>query len=520
MFRKTKIICTIGPACSSPEVLSNLILGGMNVARLNFSHGSHEDHFDVLQRIRQLSKELQTPVAILQDLCGPKIRVGKIKDGGMELKTDDILIISRETILGYKEGQNGYISCTYENLIADISEGCKILMDDGYLSAQVERIHNGLIYCRVGYGGYLKSNKGINLPNIKISSPSFTEKDKKDLEWGVKNDIDFVGFSFVRSAEDVREVQQFLKERNADIHVIAKLEKPEAVREPTLDEIIKASDGIMIARGDLGVEMQVEAVPFIQKSIIEKCREHNKIVITATQMLESMILNPRPTRAEVSDIVQAIDDGTDALMLSGETANGGFPTQALNTMSKVAYHAELVHENNEQYYRDLRHQNKILDFKSIISHGMFHMVRNSGIKAIVCFTSSGATAVLVSKQHPSTIILGATPSERTVRRLCLYRGVIPSIVPGKHDVEELFKEASLIAFRKGIVNRGDMIAFIVGIPVGVPGTPCNTIRIAKVELPDTQFLMAQKENLENRAKTERFKRDASKVVQELPSSKT
>lgn len=503
MFRRTKIICTIGPACSSPEILSNLILGGMNVARLNFSHGTHEDHLVVLNRIRQITKDLQTPVAILQDLCGPKIRVGRIKDGVVDLKVNDTLIISREATIGYKDGDKIFVSCTYENLITDVTEGCKILMDDGYLAAQVERTHNGMIFCKVTHGGPLKSNKGINLPDVKISSPSFTEKDQRDLIWGIQNEIDYVGLSFVRSVKDVLEVKEFLKARNSDIHIIAKLEKPEAVREPMLDEIISASDGIMIARGDLGVEMQVETVPFIQKTIIDRCRELNKIVITATQMLESMIHNPRPTRAEVSDIVQAIDDGTDALMLSGETANGEYPTQALMTMSKVAYHAELAYENH-QSYRNMRTE-KSWDFRSIISHGMFHMVRNSGIKAIVCFTSSGATAVLVSKQHPSTIILGATPYDKTFRRLCLYRGVIPAIVPDNRDVEELFKEASLIAFRKGIVNRGDIIAFIVGIPVGIPGIPCNTIRIAKVELPDPQFLQVQKETLEKRAKTERLK---------------
>jgi pyruvate kinase len=414
MGRKTKIVCTIGPSSSTEEVLSKMILGGMNVARLNFSHGTHEAHLEVLQILRKVSKDLRTPIAILQDLCGPKIRVGKIENGGFEIASGETLVIHREIMEGKKEGAFGHISCTYENLITDVKEGCTILMDDGYLSAEVVRIHNGEIHCKVIHGGLLKSNKGINLPNVSISSPSFTKKDKKDLEWGIANQLDFVAISFVRSAQDVAEVQEFIRSRGSDIHVIAKLEKPEAVKDKTLDEIIQISDGILIARGDLGVEMDVEQVPFQQKKIIELCRTHSKVVITATQMLESMIHNPRPTRAEVSDIVQAIDDGTDALMLSGETANGEYPTQAVTMMSKIAHHAERFYELNETHYgrEERRNEMVVSSFKSILSLGMSHMVRNSEIKMIVCFTMTGSTAVLVSKQHPSTVILGATPSQK------------------------------------------------------------------------------------------------------------
>ncbi|MDZ7319842.1 MAG: pyruvate kinase, partial [candidate division KSB1 bacterium] len=386
-MRKTKIVCTLGPATHSEAMISRLIQAGMNVARLNFSHGSHAEHLKMIKTIRRMAARLGQPIAILQDLQGPKLRVGKMKNGAIELKKNQLIVITTEEILG----DEYRISTTYKQLPDDVRPGDKILLDDGLLQVEVMEIKDRQVHCRVLEGGKLSDHKGINLPGIDISQPSLTEKDRADLEFGINNGVDLVAMSFVRQADDVRQVKEIIYQQQKDILVIAKLEKPDAILH--LKAILQEADGVMIARGDLGVELPLPKVPSLQKQIIRLARRLGKPVITATQMLESMRFNSRPTRAEVSDVANAIFDGTDAVMLSAETATGNYPIETVEMMAKIITEAEKEREHlfSPQRFRDERTQS----IADAISHSACEAAEYLKVKAIVAFTKSGFTARMV-----------------------------------------------------------------------------------------------------------------------------
>lgn len=459
--RKTKIIATIGPSSSSPEVIEGIMLAGANVLRLNLSHGTRAEHGRVISLIRETSDRLKFPVAILLDLQGPKIRVGRLKKESVELIAGQLITISAEEA----DGDESIISTTYKDLYKDVKPGNRILLDDGLLEAKVTRVEGTSIECAVVYGGILKEHKGMNLPGVDVSAPCLSEKDEEDLSFGIENGVDYIALSFVRKASNIFEVKERLKSRGADIPVIAKIEKAEAVE--NLDAILEESDGIMIARGDLGVELSAEDVPVLQKKIISKANESGRIVITATQMLESMITNPRPTRAEASDVANAVFDGTDALMLSGETAVGKYPVKAVEMMVKITRQAEeaaLAHKHL------LRRKNApVGSFGQAVAFAAHAAALEVNPKAIVVFTQSGETARILSKLRPLTQIVAFTSTERTWRRLALVWGVRPFMTSfGEHTDEMICRgEGALINY--GIAGFGDTIVIVSGTKVGMRG---------------------------------------------------
>src|SRR5215471_6398960 len=422
-MRRTKIVCTIGPATSSEERLEQLMRAGMNVARLNFSHGSHVEHEQVIRRVRAISTHLGCVVALLQDLQGPKIRTGKLQDGKPVTLVDGshIAITTRDVT-----GNTQIISTTYKPLPQDVKAGDRILLDDGLLELRVLGTNETDVRCEVVHGGELGEHKGINLPGVAVSSPALTEKDRDDLRFGIEQGVDYVALSFVRKPEDAREAQQLIRQylterygehEERDIPLIVKIEKPEAVEQ--LDAILATTDGVMVARGDLGVEMPPEKVPLIQKRIISKCNELGLPVITATQMLESMIVNPRPTRAEVNDVSNAVLDKTDLVMLSAETASGAYPIEAVQMMVRIILETEAGGRTARQPQRQRLSQEKA------VSHAARALSEEASVKAIVVFTQSGNTARLIAQDRPRTPILAYTPSARVYRQLALYWGVWP-----------------------------------------------------------------------------------------------
>jgi len=395
MANKTKIIATIGPASNSKPVLEKMISSGMNAVRLNFSHGSYEEHTYVIKTIRSLSRTMNKSIGIILDLQGPKIRIGKMKDGNpVELRKNRTLRITTKSVAGTAD----IVSTIYKKLVCDVKKGDKILLDDGLIELKVLSKTKDTVSCKIINGGTLKEHKGINLPGVNISAPSLTPKDKRDLNFGIKSGVDYFALSFVRNADDLNLIKSIIKKQGSDIPVIAKIEKPEAV--DNIDEILEAADGIMVARGDLGVEVKPEKVPTIQKHIIHKAILANRPVITATQMLETMIANPIPTRAEVSDVANAIYDGTDAIMLSGETASGKYPVKAVQMMSRIASEAEgsYMMKYNVQYDKDP---------EDIVTHAVaqasVNILHEVDAKAIIAFSVSGKTSKLISKQRPSNL---------------------------------------------------------------------------------------------------------------------
>jgi len=460
---KTKIVCTIGPASNSYEKIEKLIQGGMDVARLNFSHGSHEEHHQVIVNIRQASLKTNESVAILQDLGGPKIRIGKIKKEPILLKEGSSFILTNREVPGDEQG----VSVTFPSLPQKVKKGDSIFLADGILELKVKELTPTDIICRVVRGGKLTSHKGINIPNISMDISSLTEKDYQDILFGIKNKVDFIGLSFTRNAEDVLRAKKFLKENGAEnISLIAKIEKKEAV--DNLKEIIETSDGIMIARGDLGVEIPLENVPLIQKDIIKRCNLVGKPVITATQMLMSMVSGPRPTRAEVTDVANAILDGTDAIMLSEETAVGNYPVEAVETMNKIALRVEKVID-----YK------KILSERSLsvkptnpdaISHATCQVALDLKAKAIVTFTFSGSTARMVSRYRPPVPIIAASIRDSTVRKLALSWGVYPFKSEELENTDDMIEKSRKVALATGLVKKGDKIIITAGIPFKIPGT--------------------------------------------------
>jgi len=468
-MRKTKIVCTIGPASESLENLKKLINAGMNVARLNFSHGDYEEHGNRIKTIRQAVQETGKSVAILLDTKGPEIRTGKLKEEPIELVQDEMLVLTTEEILGDKDR----ISITYKELPNDVTVGSTILIDDGLIGLTVTAVRGTEIECRIVNGGTIKSKKGVNVPGVKISLPGITEKDANDITFGIGQGIDFIAASFVRKASDVLEIRELLEKHNANhIQIISKIENQEGV--DNLDEILEVSDGLMVARGDLGVEIPAEEVPLVQKAMIKKCNRAGKPVITATQMLDSMQRNPRPTRAEASDVANAIFDGTDAIMLSGETAAGKYPVESVQTMARIAMRAESALEYKEIFLKQSQAQQ--VTVTEAISQAVANSALDLDAKAIVTSTESGYTARMVSKYRPKAPIIAVTPNEQVTRRLALIWGVIPVLGEEARNTDELIEQAVDNAVKNGYVRLGDLVVITAGVPVGRSGTT-NLIKV-------------------------------------------
>ncbi len=469
--RKTKIVCTIGPASESPQIIEALIVAGMNVARLNFSHGTREDHLKKIVTIRHIAERLKQPVAILQDLAGPKIRIGKMKEGGVELRRGEKFLLTNREIVGNEKE----VSVSYSSLPSEVKTGDQILLADGTIELQVLKSNGQDIQCEVVVGGILTSHKGINLPTGTILAKVFTEKDHEDLLFGLRNGIDLIGLSYVKEASDIEDVKRFLKKESTAIPVIAKIERKEALEK--IDEILMISDGIMVARGDLGVETPIEKIPTVQKMLIRKANTLGKPVITATQMLRSMVDHTQPTRAEVTDVVNAIYDGTDAVMLSEETAIGRFPVEAVQMMAKVAQAAEEEFPFEQFLKRDMEGNTEI---PQAISHAASFLAEKVGAVAIVVPTESGSTARWVSRLRPRQPILALSRHLSTVRSLNLCWGVHPFLVPEWKDTDDMLERSKRIPKELGIASAGDKIIIIAGVPISIPGTT-NLIKVEIVE---------------------------------------
>jgi len=463
MKRKTKILCTIGPASRDYTMIEALIRRGMNVARLNFSHGTHKDHRITIKNLRRACKKNGKEVAILQDLGGPKIRIGKIEKESIVLKESSVFTLTNRQV----NGDENEASITYSCLPQKVKKGDAIFLSDGLIELKVKEINKTDITCRVIRGGKLSSGKGINLPNLPMNISSLTEKDYQDILFGIKNDVDFIGLSFVRRAEEIQKVKAILKKNKAEhIALIAKIEKKEAVA--NLKKIIEISDGIMIARGDLGVEIPLENVPLVQKDIIKKCNLAGKPVITATQMLMSMMNNPRPSRAEVTDVANAILDGTDAIMLSEETAVGEYPLEAVDMMNKIANQVEKeIDYEKMQRDRSLSVQPTNAD---VISLATCQVAVNVKASAIVTFTFSGSTARMVSRYRPPVPIIAASTKKSTVRKLILNWGVFSFYSDELSNTDDMIKKSKQLALKTGLIKPGDKIVVTAGIPFRTSGT--------------------------------------------------
>jgi pyruvate kinase len=452
-MRRTKIVATIGPASREPAVLERLIRAGVDMVRLNFSHGSHQDHLDVIRGVRAIAGRLERSVALLQDLSGPKIRTGKVKDGGVLLADGArVRITTDETIVGSAER----ISTSYDPLPGDVSPGDRILLDDGNLELRVLASRGDEVECEVVHGGLLSSNKGMNLPGVRLSTPALTEKDRRDLAFGLAQGVDYVALSFVRQAADVEQAKELVRSLGGNAPVIAKIEKREAVDD--LAQILEACDGVMVARGDLGVELSTEEVPTLQKRLIELANGAGRVVITATQMLESMIEHPRPTRAEASDVANAILDGTDGIMLSAETASGRYPLEAVETMDRIARYTER---------HDLaRPPARVSAGGSLVARSLARVAstvaEELNCRLIVAFTESGATARLLSAYRPRAPIAAVTYNESTFRRLALWWGVLPVRSEFAATTDEMILRGEALLKSRGMIASGDTILMLAG----------------------------------------------------------
>ena len=458
---RTKIIATIGPATQDEESLSRLVEAGVDVFRLNFSHGDHQQHHKVIERIRKISAKLSSPIAILQDLQGPKIRTGAIKDGGIELLAGRPLILTTQSILGNDQ----IVSVDYPDVIGIAKPGNRILLDDGNLELEIVKVYEDQIETQVVLGGVLKSHKGVNLPGTWINLPALTKKDEVDLEFGLNEGIDAVAISFVRQADDIQDLRTQIRSSGADgttPMIIAKLERPEAL--DNLEKIIEAADGVMVARGDLGVEMSAEVVPIAQKRIIMCANMHAKLVITATQMLDSMIHNPRPTRAEASDIANAIFDGTDAVMLSGETAVGNYPVESVQTMNAIICQAE-EHLTEWGRWLGLSTREDSQDDAYFITLAARELAHDRNVAAISVFTKSGRTALLMSKARPSVPILAFTPNIKTYYRLGFMWGIHPFLVKHSESIEDMISSVKAAILASSSIKTGEQIVLVCGFPV-------------------------------------------------------
>ncbi len=466
--RRAKIVATVGPASNDDATIRNLLRAGMNVARINFSHGNHETHLESIQRLRHASKQLDIPLTIMQDLQGPKIRTGEIEGGEVQLVPGQKFILTSKNIIGNED----IVSVDYPDLPSDVQAGGRVLLDDGNLELKIVSVGIEKIETTVTIGGALKPHKGVNLPEADLSVQAFTDKDKQDLRFGLQQDIDYIALSFVQSAKDIGRLRQAIVSaapERCNIPIIAKLERPEALN--NLHEIIHAADGVMVARGDLGVEMAPESVPIIQKRIIKMANKHAKIVITATQMLESMMHNPRPTRAEASDVANAVFDGSDAVMLSGETAVGKYPVKSVEMMVSIIQqaedhmqewgHAEIVPSE------DVPHANAFY-----ITRAAHEMAKDKGVAAIAVFTNSGHTARLMSKTRPGVPILAFTPFKKTYQCMNMLWGVIPHLVPHAETVKNMLAHVEAAIIASTSIQPGQEVVLIAGFPIGEKG-PAN-----------------------------------------------
>ena len=470
-MRKTKIICTIGPASESEEKLRELMIAGMNVARFNFSHGSHEEHKKKFDRVIKISNELGIPVATLLDTKGPEIRLKDIEGGKTELVAGQKFILTTEDILG----NNEKVSITYKNLKNDISAGTTILIDDGLIEMVVDSIEETDIICTVVNGGPISNHKGVNVPGAVLSMPYISEVDRSDIMFGCDMGFDFIAASFVRCKEDILEVRKILDEHNSHMKIIAKIENMQGIE--NLEDILTVSDGIMVARGDMGVEIPMEEVPVVQKRMIKMAEAQGKHVVTATQMLDSMIKNPRPTRAEVADVANAIYDGTTAIMLSGESAAGLYPVEAVKTMSQIAERAEQDIDYNSRMKR--REHIDRFDVTTAISHATCTTAMDLKVAAIITVTISGFTAGMISRYKPSCPIIACSVSPRICRQLSLSWGVTPIWIARESTAEDLFDEAVRAAEEAGYIKKGDKVVLTAGVPLGVSGRT-NMLRVVEV----------------------------------------
>ena len=464
-MKKTKIVCTIGPASETPEMLESLIKAGMNVARLNFSHGDHEEHAVRIRRIREASKKTGKIVGIMLDTKGPEIRTHKMENDAIELVTGQKIAISMKEVVGTPE----MFSITYDRLIEDVHEGSIILLDDGLIELRVDSIDvaNNLIYTNVENAGTLKSKKGVNVPGVSVQLPGITEKDAKDILFGIEQNVDFIAASFIRRASDVMEIRELLENNDGShIQIIPKIENQEGV--DNIDEILMVSDGLMVARGDLGVEIPAEEVPLVQKRLIENCNSAGKPVITATQMLDSMQRNPRPTRAEASDVANAIFDGTDAIMLSGETAAGLYPLESVQTMYSIAVKTEEA--LNYKQIVSARRKEKESNMTEAIGQAVAYTALNLKVKAIIAPTESGHTAKMISKYRPGAPIIAVTSTEIPSRKLTLVWGVQPIVGSRVESTDELLEKAVEESLKHEYVKHGDLVVITAGVPVGQAGT--------------------------------------------------
>ena len=471
-MRKTKIVCTLGPATDSIDILRKMALSGMNVARFNFSHGSHAEHAERLRMFKQVREELNIPIAALLDTRGPEIRL-RLFEGGKVFLSDgsDFILTTRELT-----GTEKIASITYNNLPRDVVPGTKLLLDDGNIELCVASISDDEILCKVVHGGYISNRKSVNVPGVTLSMPYLSEQDKADIIFGIQNGFDFIAASFVRSARDILDIRELLDRKKCDsIKIIAKLENAQGV--VNIDEILSVSDGIMIARGDMGVEIDFTEIPIIQKSLIVRCSTAGKPVITATQMLESMINNARPTRAEMSDVANAIYDGTSAIMLSGETAAGKFPVEAVQTMAAIAQRTE----RDINYDKRLRARSAEthLSVADAIAHAACTTAMDIDAKAIIPITQSGDTARLVCKYRPSAPIVACATTDQVCRHLAISWGIYPIVLPMKKTSDEALEHAVQLARKQGMVQSGDLTVLTAGVPIGVPGNT-NMIKVHTV----------------------------------------
>ena len=468
-MKKTKIIATIGPASESEEILRELFKNGVNVCRLNFSHGNHEEHQVRIDTIKKVRKEMELPIGIMLDTKGPEIRLGDFRDGEIILNQGDHFTLTTRDILGDKS----IVSVTYKGLPSDIKVGNMILIDDGLVELEVLKIKDTEIECIAINNGRLSNHKGVNVPYVEINLPAITKKDIDDIKFGIKNDVDFIAASFIRRAEDVTNIRKVLEENNGEnIDIISKIENQQGV--DNIEEILMASDGMMVARGDLGVEIETEIMPLVQKDLIKRANTVGKPVITATQMLDSMIRNPRPTRAEVTDVANAIFDGTSAIMLSGETAAGKYPLDSVKTMYNIAVKTEEALDYEELLKISVGETE--LTTTNSISRATCYTAQDLKAAAIVTATSSGHTSKAISKFKPKTPIIAATTTERVMRKLSLVWGVYPVLAPQSNSTDEVVQNSVEAAIKGKYVNEGDLIIITAGVPVGVSGTT-NLIKV-------------------------------------------
>ena len=467
-MRKTKIICTLGPSTDQEGVLRELVANGMNVARFNFSHGSHEEHLGRFEKLKAIREELGKPVAALLDTKGPEIRLKDFKNGTEMLEAGQTFTLTTREVEGTKE----ICSITYKDLPQDVQPGGTIMLDDGLIKLQIITVNDTDIVCKVLNNGKIKNKKGVNVPGVHLSMPYMSQRDRDDIIFGAQQGFDFIAASFVRTAQDVYDIRNLLNEYDSDIRIIAKIENREGVN--NIDSILAAADAVMVARGDLGVEIDFTELPGIQKNIIERSFSFGKPIVTATQMLDSMIVNPRPTRAEISDVANAIYDGTSAIMLSGETAAGDYPVEALKTMSAIAERTE-----NEEHYRPQRHAEIQISVSDATAHAACLTAKDVNAAAIVTVSESGNTARLLSKYRPKQPIIACVMDEQVQRQLSLSWGITSLLMGPAHSTDELIEMSTALAEKNGYLHNGELTVVTAGVPVGVSGTT-NMIKIHMV----------------------------------------